>query len=59
VVKNVSGTAVLGDKGKSLETVVVGNNDKRLGTTILVDKERGIENTVFKTLEGEDYCARR
>jgi hypothetical protein len=57
--KNVLGTAVLGDKGKSVETMVLENNDKRLGTTILADKERGIKHTVFQTLEVEDYCARR
>jgi len=54
--KNVLGTAILGDKGKSSETIVQENNDKRLETTILAE---GIETTVFKTLEVEDYCARR
>ena len=57
--KNVLGPAALGDKGKSLETTVLENNDKRIGTTILADKAKGIETTAFKTLEVEDYCARR
>jgi hypothetical protein len=57
--KNVLRTAVLGDKGKSLEIIVLENNDKSLGTTILADKYKGIETTVFKTLEIENYCARR
>jgi hypothetical protein len=57
--KNVLRTAVLGDKGKSLEIIVLENNDKRLGTTILADKYKGIETTVFKTLEIDNYCARR
>jgi hypothetical protein len=30
-----------------------------LGTIILADKDKGIETTVFKTLEVEEYCARR
>ena len=51
--KNVLGTAVLEGKGKSLEAIVLENNDKRLGTTIPADKD------VFKTLEVEYYCARR
>ena len=57
--KNILGTAILGVKGESLETIVLENNDRRLGTINLADKDTGIGNTVFKTLEVEDYCARR
>jgi hypothetical protein len=57
--QNVLGTAVLGDKGKSLENLVLENSDKMLGTTILADKNNGRETTAFKPFEVEEFCARR
>ena len=46
--KNVLGTAILGDKGKSSETIVLENNDKlKLRTTVLEDKDKCLRAIVL------------